>query len=463
MTRRTTLTAALLVGLALLTAPDAPAQEAGGGGEFALDSTEWNGLASFQALAGERGVELSPLGELDLSTLSKERALIVIHPSQPLAASALQAFVADGGRVLLLDDFGASEALLAEFSEPIVRVGEVPEEAAVDHLNDNPNLPVLLTPGRHALLEGDVETLVGNHPTGFLSTLPAVVYYAGGELGFAYDLTIGDGKMIVIGDSSIVINLMLPMADNRAFVGNALDYLCEGRAQPCQADLLVGDFGTRGSYGDAPATRPEMALQGGMEKLNELARKLESFVPERRLMRVMTLLLTVGLVLFGLTVFPFGPARFLGIRFRPPARLLPSSEFERNLREFSKANANFALPLAILRDEFERLFLREVYADSGESAPDIERRYRPSVIEETAERYAARMGVAGSPGWRQRRRQAQRLMQTFARVPARSQIFIEPGRRWSERDLIQLHGECLEVLESLGLREEYEQRTRTTG
>lgn len=458
-------TCALLLAVSL-TALSAAAQPAASTG-FELDSSEWNGLQRFRELASEHSVQLTPRETLDLSALDTQRALILIGPSEPLDSAALQEFVADGGRLLLFDDFGTSDTLLALFSEPIRRVGPLPPEAAVDHLNDNPNLPILLSPGRHALLEGEVEMLVGNHPTGFLSALPAVVYYADGELGFAYDLTIGDGKMIVIGDSSIVINLMLPLADNRTFVGNALAYLCSGREGACEADLLVGGFATTGHYGEPePSERaPAMALQDAMKKANELAQRLESFIPERRLMRVMTVLLTLGLVLFGLTVFPFSAARFLAIRFRPPARLLPESEFERNLREFGSTEANFALPLAILRDEFERLFLREVYRgaqDGDEGIPDFERRYRPSAIEECAERYAGCVATAGTAEWRSRRRQAQRLMQAFARVPARSQIFIDPGRRWSERDLLQLHGDCLDALEALGVREEYEQRTRRT-
>jgi len=429
--------------------------------DFALDSSEWNGLQELKHLASEQGVRLERGDTLDYDALDPSSPLILIHPTQPLDASSLQDFVADGGRVLIADDFGSSETLLTEFSEPIQRVGEIPEEAAVDHLNANPNLPVLVTPGRHALLENDVEILIANHPTGFLSALPAVVYYADGELGFVYDLTIGDGKLLVVGDSSIFINLMLPLADNRQFASNALGYLCESSTSPCTVSVFVGEFETSGTYGDETETRPGVELQENLEKLNEYVRQLDDFVPERRLLRVMTLLLLLGLVLFGLTVFPFQPARFLGIRFRPPQRLLPASEFERNLQDFGSGHVtNHALPVAILRDEFERLFLPALYDGENEEVPDREARYRPYKVKETAERFADRTSDGDETRWRTRQRQATQIMKSFARVPARSQIFINPGPRWNAKELRQLHRDCLDALSALGLLEDYEQRTR---
>src|SRR5690606_24615395 len=222
--------------------------------DYDVKSTEWNGMSQFGALAVEHGVTLVPGNLLDYSALDPSRPLILVYPTQPLDVASLQEFVADGGRILLADDFGSSAALLSSFSEPIRR--RDPSGTSQAYLNGNPNLPVLQTPGRHALLEGGVDALVGNHPTGFSSVLPAVVYFdvpiEAERLGFAYDLTIGEGKIIVLGDASMLINLMIDMADNRRFLGNALDYLCERRpAGQCAVDVYVGPFESTGTYGDA--------------------------------------------------------------------------------------------------------------------------------------------------------------------------------------------------------------------
>jgi len=428
--------------------------------DYEWGSDEWNGLSAFQALALDRGVNLTHLEKLDYSALEPARPLVILYPTTPLNAEAIQEFVADGGRIFLADDFGSSDQLLSTLSEPIVRVVS-PPEAASTRLNGNPNLPVIRTPGRHPLLEGGVERLIANHPAGFQSALPAVAYFDDARLGFVYDLTIGDGKLVVVGDSSLLINLMIDMGDNGQFVGNALQMLC-GDTPYCSADVLIGEFDAVGHYGEpGEASDPSVEVQEMMEKLNKAAQQLLSWIPDRRLMRVMSLLLLVGMLLLGLAIFPFYGPRFLSIRFRPPARLLPRSEFERNLLEFSRGqNTNYVLPIAILRDEFERLFLRELYGEVG--APDNEARYRPKVVEQTSSLYADRVSLDSKLDWKQRKRQAFVLMTAFSKIPARSQLFINPGQRWSERDLSKLYEDSQEILTALNVKEEYEQRIRRT-
>ena len=53
------------------------------------------------------------------------------------------------------------------------------------------------------------------------------------------------------------------------------------------------------------------------------------------------------------------------------------------------------------------------------------------------------------------------LLATLARVPTRHKVFLDSDVYFSERDLLRIHDRCMEVLELMGKREEYERRTRT--
>lgn len=425
--------------------------------DFATNSAEWNGLSRLQGIALEEGLVFNRRTTLDYSELSVDRPLLILFPSRELNVNALQNFLADGGRILLADEVGSATGELLDRVD-IERVDERDPNATQREYRLNPNLPLLTTPGRHALLEGRVRSLVANHPVAYRSELPAVVYYDDPELGFAFDLTVGEGKMIVIGDASLFINLMLNVGDNRAFVVNSLRYVCAGRS-PCEVDLYVGDFEGEGFYGELDTTHELVkSLEEGLEKLNEVANSLADMVPERPLLRAMTLLLAMGLAIFCLSIFPMRPPRFLSLSFRPAQRLLPRSEFERHLMEYARdgKRANYALPIAILRDEFERIFYREVYVEG--SPPAVDTRYMAPMMAQTAERYGLAVGESDREIQDETRKAAE-LLKQLARVPVRSQLFIDLGTRWGERDLMQLYHQSAELLERLGVREEYEQRT----
>ena len=56
----------------------------------------------------------------------------------------------------------------------------------------------------------------------------------------------------------------------------------------------------------------------------------------------------------------------------------------------------------------------------------------------------------------------QQLMRSFSRIPAQTQIFMNPGSRWTQKDLMNLYQESRDVLLALGVTDEHEQRNRAT-
>ena len=432
---------ALLFGLWLVfLASPVGAQESA---DFGIANRDWNGLSDFVELAQSRGYPMEARSALDYNSLNPEEVLVILHPTSELNGDAIQAFVSDGGRVLLFDDYGSADDLLEGLSEPILRQDELPPGIELSYYQGNPHLPVIPTPGIHPLLKGDIQRLVANHSTSFLSELPAVIYLGEGR-GFVYDLTLGEGKIIVGADPSLFINLMLGLGDNRAFASNTIDYLCEGRER-CQLKLYTGAFASRGSYGDEPKKRSDFGawLEESLQKLNTGVRDIESWLPEERLVQVLSILFAIGLGLFGLTVFPSRGAHFLNIRLRPPKRLWARSRFERLLEDYAKAS-DYALPLAILKDEFEQQLYSALYRPH--EIPDLEERVRPAQIEETCSRYLEL--TAHEPeqvGYRKLRN----LLRRLTMVPPRSQLFLHAGTRWSSRDFQQIYDDIKQTLRGL--------------
>src|SRR5262245_22492906 len=67
----------------------------------------WDGLDKLVALADEAHVELVAPHEVALSAVDAKDALLIIGPTKSLPVSGLSAFLREGGRVALLDDFGS--------------------------------------------------------------------------------------------------------------------------------------------------------------------------------------------------------------------------------------------------------------------------------------------------------------------------------------------------------------------
>ena len=424
-------------------------------GDYEPENNEWNGLSGLVEAARAEGIELIPKKVLDYRKITSSRPLMVVFPER-LSVDSFKNFLAEGGRVLLADDYGAGRHLLSTFGMTFSE--RLSPDQPQRYLLGNPNLPILETNGTHPLFEEEVKVLVGNHAVLYRAnpdTLPAVVYYDDHESGFAYDLTVGMGKLVVVADASLYINLMLGQGDNRAFAMNTLRYLCADLPD-CQVELYVGGFESRGAFAgkgeeEAAPTLQEKVLEK-LDSFNDILSSLDEMVPERRVLRAIAMVLAVGLALFCLTVFPMRRPRFLGIRFRPEQRSLPRSVFERNIAAFRKGGAlNYALPVALLRDEFEYRFIRALHPDGA--GPRGVACYLPGTIRDLAKRFEQKVSQRHperSGGWEQR---IISLMRQFARAPMKSQVFVDTEVMWSDKALLELYHESIVILGMLGVRD----------
>jgi hypothetical protein len=419
--------------------------------DYDRTSTQWNGLSGLVQVADQLEITLRQGETLDYAALDPKRPLLLIFPTEPLDGESLEQFLASGGRVLIADDFGSSGALLPRFQ--LTRVEQRPERLAKQpSLGGNAALPVLRADGRHPLLEGDVKSVVANHPAYLQSPLPAVLYFQDGVHGLAFDLTVGEGKLLVIADASLYINLMLEVGDNLQFVHNSLRYLCEHR-RPCEIDLFVGGFAQRGELRAPTPETPGQSMRRDAQKkltsVNDVLTSLEHMVPERRLLRALIMVLSVGLGLFLMSLLPGRAPKFLEIRFRPPKGSHPRSDFERHLEALTRhPSANQALPLSILREEFEALFWGTLYP---EGVPSPEVRYQPQALVDATRRYGEWVAPKDASAQAVHQRHAMQLLVVVAKLPLRSQALISEASqmRWSEHPLQDLYLQAQRLLAPL--------------
>jgi hypothetical protein len=277
---------------------------------FELRDTSWEGTSELGQIAREKlgkpRVRVVPTIPWD--ELQPVDALLVLHPEREVDYREAAAFLAAGGRLGLLDDYGTGDALLRRFRIHRVRAPLEPKEP----LRDNPNLPVAVpTLGPdghpHPIVAG-VDRVVTNHPTGLeteaglrLTTvleLPAL-----GEPATALALigVIGDakrcglvsdgteepvagappatgkcGRLFAMGDPSALINLMLRYPGNRAFAARLVAYLVGDDTWGRRGGTLyivANQFTQTGSFGKRA---------GFMGAIDERLEAIERLVSETR-------------------------------------------------------------------------------------------------------------------------------------------------------------------------------------
>jgi hypothetical protein len=213
----------------------------------ALAQPRWDGLESLLALAHDAAAPLETGETIELGKLDAQDALLIVSPEAALPTSALTAFLRDGGRVALLDDFGSGERLLAAYQ---VTRSAAPELDDVPALRGNRRLLVAYPASEHPLVEG-VELLLTNGASALRHhDLKPVFTFGHGEAALVLAGAVGAGRLVAIGDGSVVINQLLTVPSHQRFAKNLLAYL----KRPMGRIYLV-DAGTRfeGSYGGSNA------------------------------------------------------------------------------------------------------------------------------------------------------------------------------------------------------------------
>ncbi|CAN5315805.1 hypothetical protein BH09MYX1_BH09MYX1_15650 [soil metagenome] len=214
---------------------------------------DWDGTSDFYEMAKDAaGADV--VTTLDFGALHKEDAVVIIHPDRPLDVESLSKFMREGGRVVLFDDFGTGDQLLAHFEIKRVALPDKPQLM----LRQNPALAIAVPAADHPAVAG-VDRVVSNHATGLfhkeLSPVLRVRDENGGDgVLLALAGAVGKGRLLAVGDSSIVINSMLRYPGNRLFVRNVLNYALEDDADVGKRHgklyVVSGSFPTRGTFGD---------------------------------------------------------------------------------------------------------------------------------------------------------------------------------------------------------------------
>ncbi len=257
---------ALLLGWVLLVLPASAWARS-----FDFHDSSWDGAEALVRLAQEElgASHVVTSNELDWASLTPRDALLILHPEVTLDSNSLAAFLRAGGRVALLDDFGAGDELLRRFG-----LGRGPPPASPARmLRDNPNLPI--AEPAHEVKEGGADVVhpivaqvpfvILNHPTSLthkgLSQVLVVRGSDGSETPVAIAGQVGRGRIFAASDPSVFINEMLRYEGNRALARGLLTYLLEDDSWgPRQGKLVIVANGLTAShsFGEESETSQEV-------------------------------------------------------------------------------------------------------------------------------------------------------------------------------------------------------------
>lgn len=221
---------------------------------FDTAGTDWEGTSDLVRLARS---ELGPAhvvvtDQIDFRQLSPDDGLLLLHPDRALDVEELRKFMLGGGRIVLLDDFGRGDALLARFGLKRLPSPRKPAEL----LRNNPQLPLAEPAGAHPVVT-DVSRVVTNHPTGLAhpNLSPVLKIRAAGdepEVAVAVAGTVGQGRFLAVGDPSIVINSVLRYAGNKTFARGLVHYAIDSDTWGKRGGRLfiaAGAFEQKGAFG----------------------------------------------------------------------------------------------------------------------------------------------------------------------------------------------------------------------
>ncbi len=242
-------------------------------GPFALDGNDWEGCSELVALAkdelGPRRVV--PTGTLDYAALRPQDGVILLHPEKTLDTGSLSRFMRTGGRVAMLDDFGSGDALLEHFGLKRVPLPRHPAET----LRQNPALAIAEPASLHPVVT-DVTRVVTNHASGLAHPdLSPVLKIRGGDgepdVLVAVAGAVGQGRLLVIGDPSVVMNSMLRYPGNRNLARGILRYVADDDVwgkRDGRIYLVANGFEQHGVYGEEPGVATDLGER--MRSLEDL-------------------------------------------------------------------------------------------------------------------------------------------------------------------------------------------------
>ncbi|MFP4641261.1 MAG: DUF4350 domain-containing protein [Dehalococcoidia bacterium] len=210
--------------------------------DFMIGNSLWNGLAHFSQEHKATTVDSSR----ELPELSQEKTFVSI-PYRPYNEDELERverFVVEGGRLLLMDDFGEGNQVLEYFGVSTRFSGDILLDPLFCY--KNPQLP-RVTDFADSVEQSGVQAIVLNHATVLTGTNQTQVLAWSSDKSFldidrdeqesnadpkgpfpiAAKLKMGEGEIILLSDPSILINSMISKDDNRLFLQHLIGYNTE--------------------------------------------------------------------------------------------------------------------------------------------------------------------------------------------------------------------------------------------
>ncbi len=415
-------------------------------------SDEWTGLSELVSLSESLGFEILLSPNLDFAALDNSDVLFFIYPQKEIEVVEVSRFVIDGGRVIIADDFGKS----TQFLERLEIKRETPSNTFLPHNTfylENKALPVFRPRGKHPLLT-NVKSIVANYPSMIVNLGGPVVSYDEGP-GFVYDMNLGMGKVVVIADGSIFINQMLGLRDNKIFAENALRYACESAletTQKCRIRVLTKSIEQTGHY---RPQRDENSLEHFVFAFNQAIEEVPKNV-NRDFLFFFSLLVVIGLIAYLVSLLPFVKTRNYSKYITDFSDTLPwpQSEFDWNISRFSETEnlQSDVLPMAILKELFEEIFLKELGLWPSQSKD------RPNISGMTREFSTRFLGGYSERSRAVVEKRLLELLSVFTKTPPRDRVFLENESEILKGDLEKYHGIAVEIITIMGHLDDYEQR-----
>jgi hypothetical protein len=229
-----------------------------GAAPFDLAGSDWEGCGELVRLArAELGAQrVVATGQIDFHELKPDDGLLLLYPEKSLDVDELSKFMRAGGRVVMLDDFGRGDSLLRHFGMERVASPRRPAE----FLRRNPQLALAEPASAHPVVS-DVSRVVTNHPTGLShpDLSPVLKIRGNGEpdVVVAVAGAVGQGRLLAVGDPSIVMNSMLRYGGNKAFARGLVRYTVDHDSWGKRGGRLFiasGGFEQKGNFGDEEST-----------------------------------------------------------------------------------------------------------------------------------------------------------------------------------------------------------------
>lgn len=316
--------------------------------DYDPSSSAWNGLVEVVRLAQINQVQIRTSPTLDWGHIRRGDGLLILYPLAQVDLDELSAFLEDGGRLALFDDFGAGEPVLRWFQ--VTRSEAVRGQLRSAHL---PGLYTAFRQGDHILGE-NVDSVVTNEPVMVRHPRLSPVFALGPDpdQGVILAGQVGRGRLVISGDPSVLLNSMLRFPGNRQFAANLLKYLAaDGNAR---VHVVYGRFSSKGVY-PGVHSRSRSPLKMFSKNLDETLQRAGSIVAEPSVLRLFGVLaVLLSTMLMAAKMWGTKPSD----RFGPTAPGGAMVGVAAKVALFGREKANLLYPTLILRRLFERGLLR---------------------------------------------------------------------------------------------------------